>query len=331
MFVLDHTDGYNMMEKEGINNQFQFIQDNIESYPLFEKLLGYQRIMNNLIVSSLSKENDELGDPKYLNISDEQIAEQANSNLFSLNITNLFHSLRPLEQNNIHVCASIIRPIFEAIPKMIYILHHPEDIRIIMIKEEFSIWKPKKDLKCSKKSEPLLSKNDALKKFLTIDIDDQVNEVEIEDDVDKEDFAKRILGNNEIEINDKFFKNFHNKYNNSWYRNQIYSQKQLKLLDVVYGNFSLSSHANINRTRTGIKYNLKDSTNMMKVIIDLSFFNLLVGLNTNHRTLHKIGELENAVNFVKGVQQELQVHLMMTYLYPDHKEYQKKFVLYTKK
>ena len=69
---------------------------------------------------------------------------------------------------------------------------------------------------------------------------------------------------------------------------------------------------------------------MMKVIIDFSFFNLLVGLNTNQRTLQKIGELKNTVNFIKNVQEELQIHLAMTHLYPVHNEYQKK-LLYTKK
>lgn len=312
--MFDYSHGYNAMEKSGMDNQFLFIRDNIESYPLFEKLLGYQRVMNNAIVASLSKEIDELDEPKYLNISDEQMTEQANSVLFSFNIANLFHSLRPLEQNNIHVCASTIRPIFEAIPKMIYILHHPENTRIIMLKEDFLFWKPEKDLECFQDNTPLLNRREALKLFI---------------DDDKK--GKRYFGNKKVELDDTFFKNFDNKYNNAWYRNQIYSDKKLKLLDVVYGNFSSSSHANINRSRIDINYNMKDSTNMMKVMIDFSFFNLLIGLNTNQRTLNKIGELKNTVNFVKDIQGELQVHLAMTHLYPDHKEYQKKFLLYTKK
>jgi len=68
-------------------------------------------------------------------------------------------------------------------------------------------------------------------------------------------------------------------------------------------------------------YDPELSKQFMKILIDLSYFNLFLYTNTSSEVLKEINELEDTVKFVQKTQQELNHHLAMTHLYPDIPEY----------
>ena len=300
--MFDHYQGYQNLCLYGFQVQKQFIQDNVADYPLLEKLLGFQRELNNSLIPVYEKKITDIPKPKNLNIPKKMMTEMGISVLCSFNIESIFHALRPLEHNAFHVCANIIRPVYESIPKMFYLLHHPENISIIMCKEDFDLWEPQQKYYDFQNDEKVLSKRKYLEKFLETD-------------------GKKYFEGENIKVTNDFFSDFTHKFNNAWYRNQIYTNESLKLQDTTYGSLSLSSHADILRSSMSREYNIKRNKQFMKILTDLSYFNLFLYTNTCSESLKEIDELVDTIKFIQGVNQELKTHFAMTYLYPDIPEY----------
>ncbi len=300
--MFDYNLGYQKLCSYGPQTQKQFISDNIDDYPLLEKLLGFQYELNNSLIPVYDKKISDIPNPKNLNITDKMMAEMGVTILCSFNIEHIFQAIRPLENNAIHVCANIIRPVYESIPKMFYLLRHPEDISIIMCKEDFDLWESQQKYYDFQNNKKELSNRKYFEKFLETD-------------------GKNYFEGKNIEITDDFFSDFTHKFNNAWYRNQIYTNESLKLQDTTYGSLSLSSHADIIRSLLSREYDLVRSKQFMKILTDLSYFNLFLYINTSSEALNEINELEDTMKFVQETQPELKHHLAMTYLYPDIPEY----------
>ena len=79
-----------------------------------------------------------------------------------------------------------------------------------------------------------------------------------------------------------------------------------------------SSHANILRS---LEDTALSGDRAMKVLTDLSFFNLFLMFNSQYKTLCELGLMEEAKQFTVDAQQNLKVHMGVTSLYPDKKEY----------
>ena len=171
-----------------------------------------------------------------------------------------------------------------------------------MCKEDFDLWETQRKYYDFQNNKKKLSKRKYFEKFL------------------KTDGQKYFEGKN-IEITDDFFSDFTRKFSNAWYRNQIYTNESLKLQDTTYGSLSLSSHADILRSLMSREYDPVRSKQFMKILTDLSYFNLFLYANTSSEALNEINELEDTMKFVQETQQELKQHLAMTYLYPDIPEY----------
>ena len=302
--MFDHTLGYRNQCEYGTQMQNKFIKNNIDGYPLYEKLLGFQYRMNEAVAPIYTKKMDEnklrdgtIGDDKF-------ITEMTISNLCGLNFEYLFHAIAPCEKNANNVMSNMIRPIYESIPKMFYLLRHPEDIHIILCKELFF-----NQLSTQKynnvKNNKKLTLRENFTEFLKTD-------------------GKNLASH--IPTTDDFFKNFNRNYNAAWYRNQIYTHESLNLQHACYSSLSTSSHANIQRT---VLYDTPNpfTKNAMKILTHLTFFNLFLYVNSCWKILQQLNEYVDTRKFVMETHQKLKSHLEMTYLYPDKSEYLEDLVI----
>jgi len=323
--MIDCSLGYRNLCQSSTQQELSFIQKNIESYPLLEKLLGFTFSLNAALIPAYEQMNGGIEEPKHLNISNELMTEQSIVALCTLNLHSIWHAIRPLEQNSIHNCANMARPAYEAIPKMFYVLRHPERIWGILLREEFGLWLTQRQFydevnrvgisKGFMQRNPQANLSDSEHLYLKCYLAHNPE-------------GKKLQEKLRMTVSKTAYKNFKGKYTNDWFRKQIYTGKSLGMQNTSYASFSMSSHANIARSRTPIAYNPILSPQFFKTLIDLAFFNLYAFFNASHHVIDSIGELENTKNFIRSVQQELGFYYAMTHLYPDVPEYVENLDLY---
>ena len=292
--MFDHFQGYKKICTSRSIMQDKFFEYNIHNYPLFEKILGFQYELNQLVFPSYNRKYN-VQDYKKQNIFDLALTESSVFNLCSYNIEYLSHAITPLEHNSVDVFECIIRPVYESIPKMFYMICHPEEIQSVVAKEAFQTWFVFKKYDCLKKNKSV-NKIELIKIFL-------------------EEY-QQTLPNIDVPSLEKLSQN-NKKFNNAWYRKQIYSNQSLQLQDYGYGKFSNSVHANIIRSPTYKTYNKQYDEISMKILIDLSFFNLYILFNTCHKELEILEEKIDTHVFITEIQKELKYHLEITSLYPN--------------
>lgn len=288
-----------------------FIKENISSYPLLEKLLGFTFELNASLFPIYTKRIANISNPKHLNVTNEAMAEGSIVANCALNLHSIWHAIKPLEENSINNCANVIRTVYESIPKMFYVLRHPEDIHLILLHEEFGLWISQEKYRDTINNKEIFENSEYFKKYLT---------------EDKEGIKFQDMLN--LNISKTYYKNFAGKYNNQWFRDKIYTNESLKMQDTVYASLSQSSHANFTRSRREIKYDPILSPQFFKILTDLSFFNLYIFFNTSHTAITELNEFVDTQNFIQEVQTELRTFFSMTYLYPDVSEYVESLILY---
>jgi len=256
--VIDYALGYRNLCQSSTEAKLFFIQNQIKSYPLLEKLLGFQRELNNLLFPVYNKILDNIEEPKNINITDQQLMEMSVSTLFSLNINTIFNALQILETNSIHDCGNMMRPVYESIPKMFYLISHPENTFLILLKEEFGLWITQEKYRDEANGKEILDDIEYFKNYLNHESEGQKQQERLKINVSKTFY------------NDKF----KGRFNNEWYRKKIYTDESLKMQDTTYASLSQSSHANITRSRVEIKYDPILSPRFFKILTDFSFFNL---------------------------------------------------------
>ena len=282
--------------KVQLKKNYFFIKENIHKYPLFEKLLGFSLTLNNLIVPIMEKKANEIKNPKNLNVTDKEITEQSIVGLCVLNMQTLFSTLSILEGGSITDCSNLIRTVVESIPKMFYMIHNPKDTFHIILHEEFQLWKSQEKYRNYTNHESF----EYFKKYLN------------EDEKGME-FQKRL----KIDITKSFYQDFSRKFNATWYRKKIYTEKILKIQNTFYSSLSNLSHPSIMRINMSTEYDSELSKQYMKILTDLAFYNLYILFNTSYTIIDEIGESEDTKNFIIDSQEELKTYFEVTHLRPD--------------
>ena len=334
--MIDYDLGYRNLWLSSQQQVSFFIEKQIDSYPLFEKLLGFTFSLNNSMLSAYHKVYEKIEEPKNINTSDKLFAEGAIVGLCGLNLHSIWHALRPLEQNSIQNCSNVIRPVFESIPKMFYALTHPEDIHEIFLREEFGLWLSQRQY-FDEINQVGISKG-----FLQKNQKANPNEYEhlyLECYLNHNDEGRKIEENAKMlklvddkpKISKNSYKSFSGKYNNDWFRNKIYTEESLALQSTSYASLSMNSHANFSRIRSLIRYDSEWSPRFFKTLTHLAFFNLYIYFNAAYERINEIGEIPDTISFIRNAQKELKYYFAMTHLYPDVPEYMENLVLYPKK
>ncbi len=269
--------------------QLGFISDHIRSYELFERTMGFQYFLNGKIIDASSQ----IREPR--DTSDQAMTDDAILQILEQNLLYLFSALRPLEQESIHAHRALVRPVLESVPKCFFLMRHPESTRMFLLAEKRDAWEAVGKHESRPKSE----------KFL-------------------ESGASREVPRTQ-EITNEEFAEFRNRKNREL-RSKIYGTKTVKLQDRLYSVLSTSSHSNILRHHPlEVRRAAKELS--FRILAELSFFNLFLMVNSQHRALGGLGLMETAKLFTLDAQKRLQPHSELTYLYPDNKEYVKNLIL----
>ena len=296
---------YNMCEHTYQQTQLKFISENIDHYPIFEQMLGFQMNTVYLIKSKMSKDISQ-SFLDFHKLSNEIIAESINLGLCIHNNGSLYSALRPLEQDITAAYENTIRTVFESIPKIFYLLRHPEDSRMIILKEEYRMWHLDYVVSARADDKKIPRPNELVKEFI------------------ESEHGRKIVDASQIIFNKKFYDDFRKKHTNSWFRNQIYTGSRLEIQKSIHSILSTSAHANTNRSRLIEKSEPKTRSNAMKLFTELSFFNLYLIVASQKRMLARIGKYDEYVDFVQKRNLELGSRFLATNLHPSHTEYQVK-------
>ena len=296
---------YNMYERAYQQTQLKFISENIDHYPIFEQMLGFQWNAVHLIDLKISKDRSQLFSDLH-KMPNEIIAELINLDLCRHNNGSLYSALRPIEQGITAVHNNIIRTVFESVPKIFYLLRHPEDSCMIMLKEEYRIWHLNYVFSARADDKKIPRSDELVKEFI------------------ESEHGRKIVDISRIAFNKKFCDDFRKKHTNPWFRNQIYVGNQLEIQNSIHSFLSTSAHANTNRSRLVKKSEPGTNVNPMRLFTELSFFNLYLIVASQKRMLSKIGKYDECVDFVQKKDQELGSRFAVTSLYPSYTEYQVK-------
>lgn len=331
--MIDFGSGYRNLCISSQQQVLSFIEKQIDSYPLFEKLLGFTFSLNELMFTAYDKVLEKIEEPKIHNTSDKLIAEGAIVGLCGLNLHSIWHALRPLEQNSIQNCSNVIRPVFESIPKMFYALTHPEDIYKIFLREEFGLWLSQRQYfdeinqvgisKGFLQKNPNANQSDYEYLYLECYLNHNDEGRKIEEKV-----KMLQLVDDKPKVTKNAYKSFKGKFNNDWFRNKIYTEQSLALQNTSYASFSMNSHANFARVRSPIRYDPEWSPRFFKILTHLAFYNLYIYFNAAHERINEMGEIPDTISFIRDAQKELKHYFAMTDLYPDVPEYYKNLILY---
>ena len=282
----------------------KFIEDNIREYLLFEKILGYQYEINQKVAPIY---NQKYMEPQSVQtFTNQDLAENTVFDLCARNIEYLFAAKVLLEKKDLHALASTIRPIYESIPKMFYILHHVDETFYIICKDWFDTERAQIEYSYYQRSRSI-KQSKILGEFCQ--------------KIRQSQFAAKY--NTEPETMSKFL----NKFSNQYYRDQVYAGDQLQWQNYMYGLLSSHSHANIIRRPEIGSGDTEIRQRYMKILIDLSFFNLYLQVNACWRVLADINAGKETNDIVYELNAEIKNHFEITYLYPKHPEYIKNLVI----
>ena len=302
--MFDHSLGYtNIYESRRLETK-KFIRNNTDDCLLFEKILGFQYELNQKIAPMYNQEYEQTR--KIRKITDQELTKNTVFNLCSQNIPFLFEARMMLERNDLSACANTIRSTYESIPKMFYLLHKHDETFYVICHELFNAMKPQLEYDCYQKNKSAKS-DQVLSDFI--------------DYIKKTPFGS--THNTEVDIMCDFFQKFSNQY----YRNQVYVGERLKLQNVTYGLLSSNSHANTKRFTQIGNNDAETSKKYMKILIDLSFFNLYVQANTCSDKLVETNEMDDVFGFINSVNNELENYFEITNLYPNNPEYMQNLVI----
>ena len=291
MVVFDHDQGYKDLHGLLDRSHEKFLRNNIKNLMLFDKVLGFQFAMQYA--------GKDLK-PKQLQDVDPILMGEIHD-LCMFNIEHSLHAIEQLKYSNFSVFANTIRPIYESIPKMFYMLRRPEDVPVLMFKESFELWRDKQ----SSNNDELLVEQYFRDKFgVNADSDD-------------------IEPNSKIPYkNIKSILNDRKKFTTAFYRRQIYAPNLRNKMNQTYGTLSHNSHANFIRHHTLDQDMLQ--ARYTEMLTHLSFFNILLYANAYAQVLLDINEFDDTKKFIKEVYDELGGFLRGTSMYPDQTTYTSK-------
>ncbi len=290
--VFDHVQGYEDLHDLLDRSHEKFVNGNIKNLMLFDKVLGFQFAMQ-YAVKDLR--------PKQLRDVDSNLMDEIHD-LCEYNIEYSLHAITQLEYSNFSVFGNTIRPIYESIPKMFYMLRHPEDTPVIMFKESFGLWKVGQN---SNNNELLVEQYFRDK----IGVDANSNNVEPISTMPYKNI-KSILSDRK-------------KFTTAWYRRQIYTPESREKRSRTYGILSHNSHANFIRHHKDLNQDMHQAR-YTEMLTGLSFFNVLLYANAYAQVLLDINEFNDTKKFIEEVYGELGGFLVGASMYPDQTTYTSK-------
>ena len=210
--------------------------------------------------------------------------------LFFYNTQSLQSALNDVECDRIHQSAVNIRTVYESIPKMYYISLFPEENGFIMVHEHLA--------------------------------EMRFQEAMIE--LKKEDCTSYLNGQ-ELKFESKnAFYDFKRKYMPNAFRKKLYSQKRQELLQKLYSKFSNSTHPNITRNKTSVRYEPKDTELFFEFLKTMSYFNIQAYSEGNIKLLLRIGIHKEIIEFLNAKAKQLQTFYEEVYFFPDNKDLDRK-------
>ena len=275
-------------EKMLQKNQFEFIEQNIGSYELFERLIGFQDAIHNF-VSKKHRESESAWMRR--RISDELFTELNLAKMLRQNTRYLFSAWRILEHNTIYASGSLIRSVVESVPKSFYLMKHPDTVKKFMLDEVYMKYRSKN---------PPVPHRCSIPKFL------------------KSEIPRPILRGDRITPEE--FIEFREEHEDWKIREKIYGDKTCQLQREFLVPLNAGSHSTAIRFHT-IRPSPSLSGSLAKIITDLSFLNLFLTANSQHRVLSNVGLTQDVERFIGKAWQDLGDLDPLTRLYPDEPEY----------
>ena len=140
----------------------------------------------------------------------------------------------------------------------------------------------------------------------------------------KEDCTSYLNGQ-ELKFESKnAFYDFKRKYMPNAFRKKLYSQKRQELLQKLYSKFSNSTHPNITRNKTSVRYEPKDTELFFEFLKTMSYFNIQAYSEGNIKLLLRIGIHKEIIEFLNAKAKQLQTFYEEVYFFPDNKDLDRK-------
>ena len=248
---------------------------------LFERLLSFQESVNNKILGlHLSKDERMRQDA-----SDDVMMENYSLSLSIHNIRYLLLARDALEQNLTSACESLMRPVAESIPKLVYIIACPHTVINFILIEKYPAWKSKNAAK----------DNNPIEKFL------------------QSPQQQKLL--NGRQMTSKRFTDFRKQHRSTEIRKLIYDSETLELQNKLHSSLNIGSHAN-SRRPSPRQYDPGVYERSAGIADGLSFFNLFVMLNSQSKSLKELQLVDASKRFIEKAKQELGQWYTITNMYP---------------
>ena len=279
---------FSAFKKSLKNMQLEFTAQNRGSYELFERLMGFQHELCGSVAEKRSKDTER----STLRTADEFMAEDFLLVALRQNTKYLFCAWRALEYCLLHVSGSLMRNVIESVPKSFYLMARPRSVRNFLLREGYLTHR-------SKNQPP--EGGSPIVEFL------------------RSEGAQSLLRGRQITV--KQFRQLLDKHGNWAMHQEIYDDAPSRR-EEVYSALSSSSHASLLRFDPPY-HDHRWSGRLAKMITDLSFLNLFLTANSQHRQLSDMGRIQDVERFIYKAWQDLGDLDTLTSLYPNKHEYLK--------
>ena len=286
----NHLNTYYIKRATNAENTQNFIKEHIIMLNLFENMLGFYYDLNTKIVQ---KHNNI--DP--YSLSDDELAKAYVLSLSANNMDALHEACDILANNatrdpqkepNITTFAGLLRSVYEAIPKMFYILHDIENAFYVLQSDRYVLLYGD-------------SHDDAdLDNFITL-LHGEI--------ISKNTPVRRNIGKDTL-------KRKINKFRGNGIYREIYTDRER--YKKVYSFFSNAVHANV--LRNNDVNNKPSIKTCMQMLADLCFITLYLYANASWEKTDDVIKLRR---FIGTSISELKNHHKTTALYPTNKKYLK--------
>ena len=260
----------------------EFARQNAGPYDLCRRLIGFQHVMHD---TAWSRHKDESkGYVEGTPVADEIRAELAILDTLGQNKLSLLSALHALAGGSVHAAGSLVRPVFESVPKSFYLMARPQTAKMFMLLEAYRIWNA---------SSPSAKLPGPIKSFM------------------ESPETQEFLGGDRVAAGE--FKKFRDTHKIGDIRERVYDGETLDRQKQTYAVLSFSSHAGVLRGFTSSEPGV--SKRFMEITAELSFANLFLTANSQSRLLESRGLSESA-ELMRGALQDMAPKYRFADMYP---------------
>ena len=285
----DYHHDFNNLEVNTVNQASGFLSlDRLKLCGLLEETIGFQYSL----LKSIRSVRDNHG---YDNMA-------MCYNRCAFNMSYLYSAYRILKSDDIPAFFTVIRTVFESVPKLFYCMRHAENAKHVFCCEMFLWWKRRQDA-------------DELK---GLGDDEIVGRFYESDDV-----ARRFYESVEKPISCEKCKYIERPW---WFREKVYTEDRVGEIRKTYNEYSENTHPTFEPFYTRTREELEHGWNVgLHRLTGLSLMNAFITVNATARGLMECGEYERSKSFVEYAMRNAggDVRHGMARLYPDKDEYTK--------